>query len=159
MNATAHHIGIDPGLTGAIAVLNAAGSLLALHDMPVQATTTGRNEISASALADLLRQYPNTPATIERVGARPGEGAVGAFSFGHGFGTVLAVLATLSHPTRLVQPAVWKRWAAIPPGADKQAAIGVAARMVPTAASHLTLKKHHGRADAVLLAEYGRMHT
>ena len=40
-----------------------------------------------------------------------------------------------------------------------QAAIGVAARMVPSAASHLTLKKHHGRADAVLLAEYGRTHT
>jgi len=158
MSTAAAHIGIDPGLTGAIAVLDDAGSLLALHDMPTQATTTGRNEISASALADLLRQYPNTPATIERVGARPGEGAVGAFSFGHGFGTVLAVLATLSHPTRLVQPAVWKRWAAIPPGADKQASIGTAARMVPSAASHLTLRKHDGRADALLIGLYGLRH-
>lgn len=152
-------IGVDPGLTGAVCVLDAAGELVELADMPTLPTTTGRREINAAALADLLRKYPGAPAFVERVGARPGEGAVGAFSFGHGFGTVLAVLATLSHPTRLVQPAVWKRWAAIPPGADKQAAIGVAARMVPTASSHLTLKKHHGRADAVLLAEYGRTHT
>ena len=155
MNA---HIGIDPGLSGAIAVLNDDGTLLALHDMPTQATTTNRREISASALADLLRQYPGAACTVERIGPRPGEGAVGAFSFGHGFGSVLAVLACLGHPVRLAQPATWKRWAGIPAGADKQASIGTAARMVPSAASYLTLKKHDGRADAVLIAAYGLKH-
>ena len=149
-------VGIDPGLTGAVAVLSPTGDLVAVYDMPIQATTTGRREINAAALADIMRLYPGVAVTIERVGARPGEGAVGAFSFGHGFGSVLAVLATLGHPVRLVQPAVWKRWAGIPAGAPKDAAVAVAARLVPTAAPHMTLKKHHGRADAVLLAAHGR---
>jgi crossover junction endodeoxyribonuclease RuvC len=152
-------VGIDPGVTGAIAVLNANRQLLALHDMPTQATTTGRKEINPAALADIMRQWPGARVTVERVGPRPGEGAVGAFAFGHSFGAVLAVLATLGHPTRLVQPAVWKRWASIPPGAPKEAAVAVAGRLVPSAAPSLTLKKHHGRADAVLLATFGEAHA
>lgn len=151
-------IGVDPGLDGAIVVLNAAGELVELADMPTQMTTTGRREINAACLADLLRKYPGAPAFVERVGARPGEGAVGAFSFGFSQGSILAVLAVLGHPVRLVQPASWKRWAGIPAGADKQASIGVAARLLPTAARHLTLKKHDGRADAALIARFGQTH-
>ena len=151
-------VGIDPGLTGAVVWLAPDGELLALADMPVLTTTTGRREVNAAGLADLMRCYPGATVAVERVGPRPGEGAVGAFAFGHGFGTVLAVLATLGHPVRLVQPAVWKRWAGIPAGAPKDAAVAVAARMVPSASQHLMLKKHHGRADALLLAEFGRTH-
>lgn len=150
--------GVDPGLTGAIVFLSPDGELLAVVDMPTLTSTTGRREVNAAGLADLMRCHPDATVTVERVGPRPGEGAVGAFAFGHGFGTVLAVLATLGHPVRLVQPAVWKRWAGIPAGAPKDAAVAVAARMVPQAAQHMTLKKHHGRADAVLLAEFGRTH-
>ena len=138
MNA---HIGVDPGLSGAIAVLNDDGTLLALHDMPTQATTTNRREINAAALADLLRQWPGVPAAVERVGARPGESATSGFSFGFSQGSILACLAVLGHPVRLVQPASWKRWAGIPPGAPKDASIGTASRMVPSASPHLTLKK------------------
>ena len=155
---TAAIVAVDPGLNGAVAVLNAAGELVELFDMPTVTSTTNRREISASALADLLRKFPSAPAVVERVGPRPGEGAVGAFAFGHGFGVVLACLATLGHPVRLVSPVSWKRWCAIPPGADKQAAIGVAARMVPSAANQLTLKKHDGRADALLIGLYGLRH-
>jgi len=151
-------VGIDPGLTGAVVFLAPDGDLLAVVDMPTLTATTGRREVNAAGLAELLRHYPGATVTVERVGPRPGEGAVGAFAFGYGLGTVLAVLATLGHPTRLVQPAVWKRWAGIPAGAPKDAAVAVAARMVPQAGPFLTLKKHHGRADAVLLAEYGRTH-
>ena len=46
-------IGVDPGLDGAIVVLNAAGELVELADMPTQMTTTGRREINAACLADL----------------------------------------------------------------------------------------------------------
>jgi crossover junction endodeoxyribonuclease RuvC len=155
---TAAIVAVDPGLSGAIAVLDEDGELVELFDTPTVTTTTNRREISAAALAAILRKFPGTPAAVERVGPRPGEGAVGAFAFGHGFGTVLACLATLGHPVRLVSPVSWKRWCAIPPGADKQAAIGVAARMVPSAASQLTLKKHDGRADALLIGLYALRH-
>lgn len=155
---TAAHIGIDPGLTGAIAVLNEAGELVELFDMPTQATTTNRREISASGLATILRKYPGAPAAVERVSARPNESATSGFSFGFSQGSILTCLAVLGHPVRLVSPVSWKRWCAIPPGADKQAAIGVAARMVPSAASQLTLKKHDGRADALLIGLYALRH-
>ena len=151
-------IGVDPGLSGAIVVLDSAGELVELADMPTQMTTTGRREINAACLADLLRKYPGAPAAVERVGARPGESATSGFSFGFSQGSILAVLAVLGHPVRLVQPASWKRWAGIPAGADKQASIGVAARLLPTAARHLTLKKHDGRADALLIGLYALRH-
>ncbi len=158
MSTPSAHIGIDPGLTGAIAVLNAAGELLALCDTPTQTTTTGRREINAAALADLLRQWPGVPAAVERVGARPGESATSGFSFGFSQGSILACLAVLGHPVRLVQPASWKRWAGIPPGAPKDASIGTASRLIPSASPHLTLKKHDGRADALLIGLYGLRH-
>ena len=92
---TAAIVAVDPGLSGAIAVLDEDGELVELFDTPTVTTTTNRREISASALAAILRKFPGTPAAVERVGPRPGEGAVGAFAFGHGFGTVLACLAVV----------------------------------------------------------------
>ena len=89
---------------------------------------------------------------VERVGPRPGEGAVGAFAFGHTFGGIMATLATLALPHDVIQPASWKRRAGIPPGADKGASIATAKRLLPDAATYLTRIKDDGRAEALLLA-------
>lgn len=155
---TAAHLGIDPGASGALCALDAAGEVLGLYDLPTIVTTTNRKQIDPAGLADLLRQWPGVPCCVERVGPRPNEGAVGGFSFGFGFGVVLTALAVLGHPTRLVQPATWKKWAGIPAGSDKQASIAVAGRLMPSATPHLTLKRHHDRADAALIASYGLRH-
>jgi len=147
--------GIDPGLSGAVAFLNEDGTYAGVEDMPVLVGTTGRKELDAAGLAEILRSYAPSRATVERVSSRPGEGAVGAFSFGSTFGGILAVLATLQIPTTLVQPAAWKRRAGIPAGADKAASIATAKRLIPTASPALSLKKHDGRAEALLLARHG----
>ena len=148
--------GIDPGLSGAVGFIDGEGGFLAAHDMPTLPTTTGRRQIDAAALADILRQHQPLFTLVERVGARPGEGAVGAFSFGHSFGTITAVLAALGLPYDLVQPAVWKRKAGIPAGADKAASVAVCKRLLPSAAAHLTRVKDDGRAESLLLALHGR---
>jgi crossover junction endodeoxyribonuclease RuvC len=148
--------GIDPGLGGAIGFLNADGSYASVEDMPVVMGTTGRKGFDAASFAATLRCYAPSHAVVERVSARPGEGAVGAFSFGATYGGILAVLATLEIPTTLVQPAVWKRRAGIPAGADKAVSIAVAKRLIPSASCILTLKKHDGRAEALLLALHGQ---
>ncbi len=103
-------------------------------------------------MAGLLRQYAPRFVLVEKVGPRPGEGAVGAFSFGHTFGGILGVLAALRLPHDVVMPAVWKRQAGIPPGADKGVSIATAKRLLPDAEDMLNRKKDDGRAEALLLA-------
>ena len=148
--------GIDPGLSGAVGFITQAGDFVGVYDMPVLPATTGRRQIDAAELADLLREHAPVFTMVERVGPRPGEGATGAFSFGHTFGSITAVLAALSLAHDLVQPAVWKRRAGIPPGADKGASIAVCKRLLPGASSQLTRAKDDGRAEALLLALHGR---
>ncbi len=151
-------IGIDPGLSGAVGVLDAGGAFVATHDMPTAISTTGRRHLDPAGLAAILRQYPDAFALVERVGARPGEGATGAFSFGHTFGGILGVLGALGIPHDLIQPAVWKRKAGIPPGAPKGASIAQALRLLPAAQPYLTRAKDDGRAEALLLALQAAQH-
>lgn len=144
--------GIDPGITGAVGIVREDGTPAAVLDMPILTTTTGRKQVDAAALAGLLRDADPAFVLVERVGPRPGEGAVGAFAFGHTFGSILAVLATMGLPHDVVQPAQWKRRAGIPPGADKAASIQTAIRLFPSAAPWLSRKKDDGRAEALLIA-------
>lgn len=145
-------IGIDPGLLGAVGVLDSGGRFLAVHDMPTSTSTTGRRQLDPAGLAAILRRYSAAFALVERVGARPGEGATGAFSFGQTFGGIVATLATLGIPHDLIQPAVWKRKAGIPAGSPKGASIAAALRLLPEAQPHLTRIKDDGRAEALLIA-------
>lgn len=144
--------GIDPGLSGAVGFVDRAGTFATVHDMPTTATTTGRRQIDPAALADILRQHGPAFVLVERVGPRPGEGAVGAFAFGQTYGGILAVLATLALPHDVIQPASWKRRAGIPPGATKGASIATAKRLLPDAVPHLSRVKDDGRAESLLLA-------
>jgi hypothetical protein len=152
MNTRHLYLGIDPGLGGAIGAVDADGSFHAVHDMPTTITTTGRRQIDPAAIAAIVRELDPAFVLVERVHARPGEGAVGGFAFGFGFGCILAVLAALNVPHDLVQPAVWKRRAGIPPGRDKAASIASAKRLLPDAAAHLSRVKDDGRAESLLLA-------
>ncbi len=144
--------GIDPGLTGAIGFLDAQGRFVAVADLPVLPSTAGRKCVDYVALAGILRQYKPAFTLAERVGPRPGEGAVGAFGFGATYGGIMAVLATLRLPHDIVQPATWKRKAGIPAGAAKGVSIATAKRLLPDAAPSLTRVKDDGRAEALLLA-------
>lgn len=75
--ATNTYCGIDPGLAGAVAFINEAGAFVSVHDMPVLMTTTGRKMVDAARLADILNEQTPSFVLVERVGPRPGEGAVG----------------------------------------------------------------------------------
>ena len=144
--------GIDPGIAGAVGLVDHAGRFAGVEDMPVLPTTTGRKQIDPAGLAAILRQHQPAFVLVERVGPRPGEGAVGGFGFGHSFGCILGVLGALELPHDLIQPAVWKRRAGIPAGSDKAVSVATAKRTLPHAAAHLTRVKDDGRAEALLLA-------
>ena len=150
-------IGIDPGQTGAIAVL-ADGAFAGFYDMPTVARPAGGQQVNGAELAAQLREiraaHPGAHvlAVLERVSAMPGQGVSSMFRFGESFGVVKGVLAAMGWPLHSVSPAAWKRRCGLI-GADKDCARTLAIQLFPAAAGGLTRKKDVGRADALLIAD------
>jgi crossover junction endodeoxyribonuclease RuvC len=154
-------LGVDIGLSGALAVIDENGTLLAVEDMPALADGTAkRRTINSILLAAILREHapPGKPikhAYIEFVSARPGEGAVGAFAFGRCRGIVEGVCGALSIPVSFITPASWKRAVGLPPGVDKDRSRSMAIARWPSHAEYFKRVKDDGRADAALIAVAG----
>lgn len=145
-------IGIDPGIQGAVAWVSPAGHLIEVADLPVQ-KIKGRSVLMPAVLAAMLAKRPPAHAYLEKVGTRPGEGAVGAFSFGRGVGMIEGVLAALGVPMTPVTPNEWKREQRLT--ADKGAARARAAQLWPGLAGQFMRVKDDGRAEAALIARHG----
>ena len=154
-------IGIDPGLSGAVAAIN-AGSLepLEVVDTPV-ITSEGKRLYDIGGMADVIRHmslFGDAVVILEQAQAMPGQGVLSTFSTGRGFGIWEGVLSALDVPYRTVRPSVWtKKVLAGTPGEGKARSIQFALRMFPGA--EITPKGSHkprdGRADALCLAYYG----
>jgi len=153
-------IGIDPGLSGALAVVSGVtGSLTveAVHDLPTysEKTTTGkiRRHLDPVAFAALLDDIgPVDRVVCERMIAPPGVSGMASFSMGATMGTIAAVLrlsGLLGY--KLVVSSVWKRALDVP--ADKEAARKHAIKLFASDA-HWKLKKDHNKAEAALIAAY-----
>src|SRR5215472_10243758 len=136
--------GIDPGLSGALAFLDAASSMvLDIVDMPTLALSRGgkkKRELDAHALARLIGAQPIGHAFVEQVGAMPGQGVSSVFAFGKAYGVGIGALAALGVPYTLTPPAVWKRALGVP--AAKDGARARASQLMPTAAHRWPLVKH-----------------
>ena len=151
-------IGIDIGTHGAVAVLEETGELLAALDMPcLNDGPAKRRSVNAPLLAQLVYETHATKAFVELVGARPREGAVGAFAFGRSRGVIEGVLAAAGVPVRFLTPPTWKRAVGIAPGRDgaKDAARSEAIRRWPGKAGLFARVKDDGRAEAALIAVAG----
>ena len=153
------HIGIDPGLSGAIAVLT--DDTLQIHDMPVM--TVDRNgkakrQVSANELAELLNLYAGKDCHVyvERVSAMAGQGVTSVFSFGRSFGMIEGILAALKMPVTFVAPATWVKGVGRGPGKD--ASRSRAMELFPEYQHMFKRVKDDGRADAALIAHWGRKH-
>ena len=152
-------IGIDPGLSGAIAVLT--DDTLQIHDMPVM--TVDRNgkakrQVSANELAELLNLYAGKDCHVyvERVSAMAGQGVTSVFSFGRSFGMIEGILAALKMPVTFVAPATWTRAIGRSPGKDASRARAM--ELFPNYEYFFKRVKDDGRADAALIAHWGRKH-
>src|SRR5258708_3687822 len=153
-------IGIDPGLSGAVIAINENGELEAFEDTPTITLTTGkksRTNYSPSEMAASLRQYKDKShhVFLESVHSMPGEGVSSVFNFGKGFGIWIGILAALEMSYTLVIPQAWKKSIMQGKG-DKDASRLRALELFPNLLSILSRKKDHGRAEALLLAEFGR---
>lgn len=141
-------LGIDPGLTGAIAFyFPSAPHLISAYDMPVAA-----GEVDAATLAVRIKQLAPTFAVVEQVASRPGQGVSSTFKFGAAYGTARGILAALGVPCHLATPGRWKKHFRL--DSDKERARALALRLWP-ASAHFARKKDHGRAEAALIARFG----
>jgi crossover junction endodeoxyribonuclease RuvC len=151
-------VGIDVGIGGALALLDQDGRLLELEDMPVlHDGSGGRAAVNAPLLAAILTRWHARQVFCEFVAARPGEGAVGAFSFGRCRGVIEGAAAALGLPVAFLTPPAWKRTVGIARGKDgaKDAARSEAIRRWPDKASLFARVKDDGRAEAALIAVAG----
>jgi len=98
-------LGIDPGLQGALALLDTQDRFIdCIFDMPV---TDGRvDPTKLAAIVDLLKLRGTIHAAVELVSSMPRQ--AGAFNFGVSAGVVHGVLGALGVPMSLVSPGVWK---------------------------------------------------
>ena len=158
---TSLSLGIDPGLRGGVAALDAAGATVGAWSMPVAG-----GEVHAAGLADLLRSLRCLDGhqdigrvSLEKVSAMPKQGVSSTFRFGTGWGMVRGVCAALGIPVVLVPPPVWKKRVLLGLPHDKAGAVQFCTSRWPT--TDLILPgcrvPHDGLADALCLAEYGRL--
>lgn len=170
------YIGIDPGLAGALAVLSEQGQIVAVHDTPVLAAggkTGNRHAYDMPGMLGLLRTYSTPPsfgvhAVIEKLhgipakkrrnptddSEIPGMGSTTSFTMGLGYGAWLMALVAAGIPYTEVPPPTWRKAMlyGLPKGKDTGRLRAM--QLFPTAS--LSRKKDHGRADALLLAEFIR---
>lgn len=141
-------IGIDPGKSGAIALVHRDGQIV--EDWPGDAAG------AAELLLKWRIEYHIELVALERVGSMPGQGVKSMFSFGENFGTWQGILAASGIPYVMPRPQEWQKGLVSPSdGADAKArSMAVARRLFPDA--ELDRKKDHGRADALLLAWWAR---
>lgn len=144
--------GIDPGASGALALLSDAGALLEVADAP-NVKINGKERISAPLFAKLIRAWAPSRAIIELVGGIQGQAAGASFQFGYAAGVPEGVFAALNIPVTFVSPAKWK--AAMRVTADKGSSRLMAQRLWPDHAGHFARVKDADRAEAALIALYG----
>jgi crossover junction endodeoxyribonuclease RuvC len=145
-------LGIDPGLSGALVILEDDQPIEWMR-MPVY--LVGKNKrINGSALAAFIGHMIIDQAYVEQVGAMPGQGVSSMFTFGHATGTVMGVLAALEIPVINVLPGTWKKRSGII-GKDKDGSRSKAIQLWP--AWRELDKKGAGQAyaDAAMIARYG----
>ncbi len=148
-------IGIDPGLTGAIAWLDKDNKFIDVWDMPTMSRGKKGNQVNSVELAEIIQEIIlefDCIAYVEQVHAMPKQGVTSMFNFGESFGIIKGVLGALKVPVEFVTPQSWKSRAALT-GKDKDAARTKAINMYPNAS--LSRKKDIGRADAIMIARYG----
>ena len=150
-------IGIDPGLSGAIAILEDS-KIKELFDMPVMPDgKKNKRQLNSALLVKLIKNsiknLEDTVMVVEQVNAMPGQGVTSMFNFGQTFGAIKGICAALGLPIFLVRPAKWKKHFELI-NSSKDASRTKAIEMYPSISQQLSKKKDVNKSDAILIARY-----
>ena len=150
-------IGIDPGLTGAIAIMQNK-KVLDIIDMPVMAEgKKNKRQLNSAQLVSIIKKNiesnEEVAVVVEQVNAMPGQGVTSMFNFGQTFGAIKGVCAALELPIFFVRPSKWKKYFELI-NASKDSSRTKAIEMYPSLSNHLAKKKDVNNSDAILIARY-----
>ena len=150
-------IGIDPGLSGAIAVLD-NNKVLKIYDMPVMAEgKKNKRQLNSAQLVNIIKENienrEETNVVVEQVNAMPGQGVTSMFNFGQTFGAIKGVCAALNLPIFFIRPSKWKKYFELI-NSSKDSSRTKAIEMYPSIADQLSKKKDVNKSDAILIARF-----
>lgn len=153
-------MGIDPGITGGVVCLSQDGFLDYALRTPCLAVSGKRHYDlpgMVEAINSVARTTPELLVAIEKVGAMPRDGKVGAFSFGKGYGIWLGILSALGIPYLEVTPQRWqsRMLSGLPRGPQTKASAVLRSKSLFPELP-IKVKADWGMADAALIAEYAR---
>ena len=152
-------IGIDPGLSGAIAILE-NNKIVSIFEIPVMSEgKKNKRQLNSAQLVKLLKdnisKNEEVSVVVEQVNAMPGQGVTSMFNFGQTFGSIKGICAALNLPIFYVRPAKWKKHFELI-NSSKDASRTKVIEMYPSISTRLSRKKDVNKADAILIARYFR---
>tara|TARA_B100000965_G_scaffold395386_1_gene408830 strand:+ start:401 stop:895 length:495 start_codon:yes stop_codon:yes gene_type:complete len=149
--------GIDPGLSGALAILENK-NVIEVIDLPVMSEgKKNKRQLNSAQLSQYMahniENIDETAVVVEQVNAMPGQGVTSMFNFGQTFGAIKGISATLKIPIFFVRPSKWKKHFDLIKS-SKDASRTKAIEMYPSLADQLSKKKDVNKSDAILIARY-----
>lgn len=163
-------LGIDPGLSGGLAlVAGAAGRLRLIDamDIPVHGEGATRR-VHVSAVLDFIQRNAPDRGVIERAQAMPDQGASSGFIYGRAVGALEACVEGLGLRLDVIEASAWKKFHGLSrkalseslTRAQRVTAFKEMSRqraIMLFAGNHglLDRKRDHNRAEAALIASYG----
>ena len=150
-------IGIDPGLSGAIVILE-ENKVLGMFDMPVMAEgKKNKRQLNSAQLVNIINEHikknEEIAVVVEQVNAMPGQGVTSMFNFGQTFGAIKGVCAALELPIFFVRPSKWKKHFELT-NSSKDSSRTKVIEMYPSLSSQLSKKKDVNKSDAILIARF-----
>lgn len=140
--------GIDPGKRGGVAFVSLTGEG-EVFDMPEH--ILGLVELLETRASRICRVF------VEKQHPFPKQGAVSTGRLMRHYGEILGAVAALKLPLEEVPPVRWQKRmlgnGRKTRNQSKALSLQKAARLFP----YLEIGKKHGRSDALLIAEYGRL--
>ena len=150
-------LGIDPGLSGGISVLEDQ-KVLGIFDMPVMAEgKKNKRQLNSAQLVNIIKENTRSDdevvIIVEQVNAMPGQGVTSMFNFGQTFGAIKGICAAMSLPIFFVRPSKWKKHFELI-NASKDSSRTKVIEMYPHLSNQLAKKKDVNKSDAILIARF-----
>ena len=150
-------IGIDPGVSGAISVLENK-KVIDIFEMPTMIDgKKNKKQVNGSQITNIIKEEINKKkeiiVVVEHVNAMPGQGVTSMFNFGQSFGVLKGICAALSLPIYFVRPTKWKKYFNFIK-TNKDASRTKVIQIYPEISGKISRKKDSNKADAILIARY-----
>ena len=180
------YMGIDPGISGGLAVIDADGKCLFAKPTPcikIKKNNKDKSDYDVESMAKYIRDYSDKEIMVcqELTHAMPGNGGVSMYHFGRGHGIWEGIVGALSLKHIFCTPQKWKEmypvlaqlkltkeqralmasseiatWKRKQKSEAKKKSIDLAKKMFKECESEMTKVKHDGVAEALLIANWLR---